>query len=76
LSWRMLTLLRRKDTMVYLTGDVESLFYSNRWGMSSTDIMADWDVFYSLMNGYGFWGQMIPKAWVWVEQEQEEMAPF
>jgi len=76
LSWRMLTLRRRKDTMVYLTGDVQSLSDSNRWGMSSTDIMADWDVFYSLMDGRGFWGWSIPTAWVWTRREHEELLPF
>lgn len=62
--------------MIYLTGDIYALCDSNRWGMSSTDIMADWDVFYSMMNGYGFWGWSIPTAWEWTTQEHEELLPF
>ena len=63
--------------MIYLTGDIESLSDSNRWGMSSTDCMADWDVFYSLMDGRGFWGwSCYYPGYVWSDEADEEMAPF
>jgi hypothetical protein len=40
--------------MIYLTGDIHSLAFSNQWKMSSTHPFADWYVFYSTMDGYGF----------------------
>lgn len=63
--------------MIFLTGDILALSDSIRWGMSSTDIMADWDVFYSNMEGYGFWGNMIP-SYVWSGEDAcyEEPIPF
>lgn len=63
--------------MIYLTGDIISLSDSNRWGMSSTHPMADWYVFYSTMDGYGFWCDSISTFERWnIPVYDDEMFPF
>lgn len=63
--------------MVFITADIHAMSDAIRWGMSSTNIMADWDVFYSTMDGYGFWGCGI-SCYVWpsVGVCDEELLPF
>jgi hypothetical protein len=63
--------------MVFITGNIQALTDAIRWGMNSTDIMADWDVFYSTMDGYGFWGRGIScYEWPIVAVCDDEPLPF
>ena len=63
--------------MIYLTGDIISLSYSNRWGISSTDPMADWCPFYCTMDGYGFWCDSVSTFDSWdIPMYDDEMFSF